>query len=115
MDVLWGSAEFVFPGRLEGAEASLTLKGSGHTLSAPDERNHSFLLDTHTRTHSCTCTEGSLDQRAAVLFGRLTSDPFRAAHTGASCNAEACFIRSFEEREKLFFFFLFFLKVHADT
>lgn len=51
-NVLWESTVCVFPGPLEDAEASLTLKGSGHTLSAPDEKNHSFLLDTHTHTHT---------------------------------------------------------------
>lgn len=112
--MLWKSTEFVFPSPLEDAEASLTLKGSGHTSSAPDERNHSFLLDTHTHantgTRSCTCTEGCLDQRAAVLFGRLTSDPFRAAHTGASCNAEPVLLRVLSNGKTVVF-----LKVHADT
>ena len=79
----------------DNAEASLTLKGSGRALGAQtpqwsDERTHFAPLDSHTHahTHTRTCTEGCLDQRAAVLFGSLTSDPFRAAHTGASCNAE---------------------------
>lgn len=62
---------------------------------------------THTHTHSHTCThtrtEGCLDQRAAVLFGRLTTDPFRAAHTGASCNAEPALLEF--TRGKLVFFF----------
>lgn len=35
MNVLWESTEFVFPGPLEGAEASLTLKRSGHTFESP--------------------------------------------------------------------------------
>lgn len=46
--------------------------------------------------------EGSLDQSAAVLFGRLTSDPFSAAHTGASCNAEPALLE-FEYKVKEFF------------
>lgn len=74
----------------------LTLKGSGHALSAqtlqrPDERTH-FGPPRHTNSRTYTCTEGCLDQRAAVLFGKLTSDPFRAAHTGASCSAEAALL-----------------------
>lgn len=48
--------------------------------------------DTQTHAYTYTCTEGCLDQRAAVLFGKLTSDPSRAAHTGASCSAEAALL-----------------------
>lgn len=89
---------------MDNAEAGLTLKGSGHALSAqtlqrPDERTYFAPIDTQTHTHSYTCTEGCLDQRAAVLFGKLTSDPFRAAHTGASCSAEAALLE-FESKGK---------------
>lgn len=48
----------------------------------------------------CTRTEGCLDQRTAVLFGRPTSDPFRAAHTGASCHAEPALLEFCRQRRK---------------
>lgn len=55
------------------------------TVSAVTRREISAPLDTQTHTQ---VQQAALDQRAAVLFGRLASDPFRAAHTGASCNAQ---------------------------
>lgn len=65
----------VLPDPLDNVEASLTLKGSGHALSAqtlqwPDERTHIALLDTQTHTNSLTHTHV---QKAAWIKGPLSS------------------------------------------
>lgn len=98
------------PGPLELAGANLPEKRSDRASrqrSWPDEKTHFDPLDTQTfvPTHMYvrTRTEGCLDQRAAVLFGRPTSDPFRAAHTGASCHAEPALLEFCGQR-KIYYF-----------
>lgn len=93
----------IMPDCLDNAKIGLTWKRSGHAssepiLQRPDEKTH---FAPHTHTHAHACIEGRLDQRAAVLFGRLMRDPFRTAHRGVSCNAWSALLEKKEVRKKI--------------
>lgn len=81
---------------LEGGQVAHGFDSSGQMRKLTLTQSTHKHLDARMRT----CTEGFLDQRAAVLFGRPTSDPFRAAHTGASCHAELALLEFCGQRKK---------------